>query len=157
MITARIKIGAGNIVDTYSGYGLIYVSSDNRFDAPIKSIETTSYPEEEGEHINTNIVQDAFDYKVTFLIEGYDTVNGSSTLAYVNQKIAAFNSATRLSGVLQPVTFYNDHKHIVIKGYAMPIEEATDFWKGGSGSDAAMVELTIRVIKPSECNFNASV
>ena len=44
MIKVRIKIGEGSILDSERGYGLIYLSSDNVFEAPLKAIESTSYP-----------------------------------------------------------------------------------------------------------------
>ena len=61
MIRVRLKIGDGEILDTIDGYGLIYISADSRFAAPIKEFEKTSYPEQEGENILAKTVSDAFD------------------------------------------------------------------------------------------------
>ena len=43
MIKVRLQIADGEIFDTYDKWGLIYVSSDNRTEAPIKSRESTQY------------------------------------------------------------------------------------------------------------------
>ena len=69
MIRLRLQIGDGEILDTIDGYVLVYVSADKRFAAPLKSRETTSYPEEEGEHTSSKSVDDAFDYKVTWFVK----------------------------------------------------------------------------------------
>lgn len=150
MITTQIKIGSSAKTDMYSTYGFIYISADNRLAAPIKEMEKTSYPEEEGEHIYPLAKEDAFDYKVKFLIEG-------TTLNRVNSKVATFNAALKdTSSMLKKVEFYNPDRKVKIVGYANPISEATDFWYTALNekTDSAMVELTIRVVKPSDCNFN---
>ena len=67
MITARINID-GTIRDTQY-YGLVYLDSDKVVGAPSKDFESTSYPEEEGEHIIPRTVDAAFDYKVKFFIK----------------------------------------------------------------------------------------
>ena len=67
MLTARIKIGDGEIKDTRD-YGFVYLDSDKRVGADSKGFESTSYPEEEGEHIIPKTVDAAFDYNVKFFI-----------------------------------------------------------------------------------------
>lgn len=154
MIKVRLKIGSGNVVDTTT-YGLVYLSSDHRVAAPTKGFETTAYPEEGGEHILAKTVDDAFDYKVTFFIE-------TTSLANANARIKAFNDLlyTQASGqdtkVFKEVTFYNDYKKVKIVGYPQPIDEAKEFWRDSKGNqqDVVVVEWTIRVIKPSLCDFN---
>lgn len=156
MINVRIQIESGNIVDTYTAYKFIYLSADNRVDAPVKELESTSYPEEPGKHFYKKTVSDSFDYKVTFLVES------GGSLTTVNSKIATFNSllysedSTTHVKTLKKVTFYNDYKNVKIVGYAEPIAEATDFWKdkNGRSSSFAQVELTIHVENPMECDFN---
>jgi len=157
MITVRLKIGSGSgdPVDTTT-YGLVYVSSDNILGPQEKDFEATSYPEEEGEHILNKTVDAPFDYKVKF----YVRAEGSAENA--NQKIAAFNALlySQTSGsdtkVFNRVSFYNDYKKVLIVGYPKPIAEAVDFWRDSAGKthDVVLVEWTIRVDKPSECNFN---
>lgn len=154
MISIKVQIGSGVAVDAYSQYGLIYLSSDNVTSAPSKELESTSYPEEEGEHVSDIVADDAFDYKTTFLVEG-------ATLAEVNGKVAAFNNALRTTGSITRVsklTIYNDYKGVMIVGYPRPISAATEMWRDSVGSSyaAAQVELVLRVVKPSECNFSYS-
>lgn len=159
MITARIKIGDGSIVDTQT-YGLVYLDSDKRVGAPTKGFESTSYPEEEGEHILAKTVDAAFDYKVKFFIQ-------ASSLKDVNKRIEEFNellytvetgSGTGDVKVFKQVEFYNDYKRHKIVGYAQPMAEAEDYWRDPKNqvNDVAVVELTIRVNKPSLCDFALS-
>lgn len=154
MLTARVKIGSGSIVDTRT-YGLVYLDSDKRVGAPSKGFETTSYPEEEGEHILPKTVDAAFDYIVKFFIR-------ADSLENANAKIAAFNAMlyTQASGSdtkeYNVVEFYNDYKRHKIVGYPHPIDEAQDFWRDQTNqlNDIIVVEWTIRVVKPSLCDFN---
>lgn len=158
MIKVRLKIGNGEIVDTEQAYGLIYLDSDKRVGAPSKGFESTSYPEEEGEHILPKTVDAAFDYKVKFFVQG-------TTLENANAKIVAFNAA--LHGTpnslgekeYHKVTFYNDYKRHKIVGYPSEIAEAQDFWRDRTNqvNDVIVVEWTIRVNKPSDCDFNLVV
>lgn len=155
MIKVRLQIGDGNIVDTEEEYGFIYLDSDKRVGAPSKGFEKTSYPEEEGEHILPKTVDDAFDYKVKFFIQG-------DTHADANAKIVAFNNALHgtpdSKGLKEyyQVTFYNDYKRHKIVGYPSEIAEATDFWRDRDNvvNDVVVVEWTIRVTKPSLCDFS---
>lgn len=153
MLTARLKINSGQILDITSQYGLVYLDSSKRFGPDSKGFEAVSYPEEEGEYIIPKDVDAPFDYKVKFFIQG-------DSLSTVNAKVAAFNSAlyTKSGDVktYKKVTFYNDAKRQIIVGYPKELAEATDFWKDPSGevNDIAIFEWTIRVTKPSLCNFN---
>jgi hypothetical protein len=156
MIHTDIHIAGGSKVDTYSTYGLLYISADNRLDAPYKEMDKTTYPEQAGENVYPLAIKDAFDYKITFLVEG-------TTLNAINGRISTFNSAIISSGnMFKKVTFYNYDRRVKIVGYPQPIAEAKDFWYTSLGSDtqgnvktqSAMVELVIRVVNPSECDFN---
>lgn len=154
MIRVRLKIGSGKLLDTIDGYGLVYVSSDHRFEAPLKEFEKTSYPEEAGEHIIPKTVDDAFDYKVTWFIKA------DGSLGNANAVIAHFNSLlyTQEGDVktFKQVTFYNDYKKVKIVGTPSLIQEATEFWRDANGKqhDVVCVEWVIRVSKPSLCDFN---
>ena len=154
MITVRLQIADGNIIDTAVTYGLVYISADSRFAAPIKEFEKTSYPEQEGENIHPVTVSDAFDYKVTWFIKA------DGSLGNANGVIAGFNSLlyTQEGDVktFKQVTFYNDYKKVKIVGTPSLIQEATEFWRDASGKqhDVVCVEWVIRVSKPSLCNFN---
>lgn len=161
MIRVKIKIGSssGSPVYTDSTYGLVYLDSDKRVGAPTKAFETTSYPEEEGEHILPKTVDAAFDYKVKFFIQ-------ATSLQSANAKIKAFNDAILPLGsgsgsgsgqrTANQVYFYNFYKRHLIVGYPKPMDEATEFWRDPSNqvTDVVVVEWTIRVTKPSLCNFN---
>lgn len=156
MITARIQIGDGDVLDTFKGWGLIYLSADNRTEAPIKGRAASSYAEEPGEHLDPRTVQDAFDYTVRFLIQ-----TPNSFLTSANAKIAALNQAMyeeSVSGVrtYKEVTFYNDYKRVKIVGLPDPIAEPTDFYRRQDGSvmDCVQIDLKIRVSDPTKCDFN---
>ena len=86
MINVRIKIGDGAIEDTFAAHKLIYIDADNRTEAPIKKRDVTSYAEKAGDNTDPRTVQDDFDYKVQFVIDGQD-----KDLKRVNSIIAAFN------------------------------------------------------------------
>lgn len=154
MLTARIKIGGGQITDTRE-YGFVYLDSDKVVGPKIKGYETTSYPEEEGEHILPKTVDAPFDYKAKFFIQ-------ASTVENANQLISAFNSALYTKAedsdikTYKQVEFYNDCKRHKIVGYPMPISEATDFFRDPDNqvNDVVIVEWTIRVFKPSLCDYN---
>lgn len=154
MIEVRLRIGEGKILDTVDGYGLVYVNADNRFAPPTKEREKTSYPEQEGENISAKTVDDAFDYKVTWFIKA------DGSLGNANAVIAKFNALlyTQEGDIktFKQVTFYNDYKKVKIVGIPLPIAEATEFWRDASGKqhDVVCVEWTIRVTKPSLCDFN---
>lgn len=156
MLTARIKIGDGQVVDTQT-YGLVYLDSDKVVGAPTKGFESTQYPEEEGEHIMPKTVDAAFDYKAKFFIQ-------ATTLQSANDRIAAFNALlySQEQGsdtkTFKQVEFYNDYKRHKIVGYPQPIAEATEFWRDMQNqiNDVVIVELNIRVTKPSLCDFALS-
>lgn len=150
MIRTDIHIAGGSKVDTYGTYGLLYVSADNRLDAPYKEMDKTTYPEQAGENVYPLAVKDAFDYKITFLIEG-------TSLNAINSRISTFNSAIiSSSNMFKKVTFYNYDRKVKIVGYPTPIAEAKDFWYTSLGekTQSALVEFQIRVVNPSECDFN---
>ena len=155
MLRVRIQIGDGEILDSVE-HSLVYLSADHRFAAETKGFESTSYPEEEGEHILPKTVDAAFDYKVRFY------VRAEGALENANEKIAAFNALLYTQEqdsdvkTFKLVHFYNDYKKVLIVGYPKPISEATDFWRDGSGKahDIVVVEWVIRVTKPSLCDFN---
>lgn len=154
MIRVRLKIDGSEILDTINGYGLVYVSSDHRFEAPLKEFEKTSYPEEEGEHISAKTVSDAFDYKVTWFVKA------DGSLDNANAVIARFNSMlyTQEGDIktFKQVSFYNDYKKVKVVGTPSLIQEATEFWRDANGKqhDVVQVEWVIRVSKPSLCDFN---
>ena len=155
MLRVRIQIGDGEILDSVE-HSLVYLSADHRFAAETKGFESTSYPEEEGEHVLPKTVDAAFDYKVRFY------VRAEGALENANEKIAAFNALLYTQEqdsdvkTFKLVHFYNDYKKVLIVGYPKPISEATDFWRDGSGKahDIVVVEWVIRVTKPSLCDFN---
>ena len=156
MIRVRLQINDRAILDTIEEYGLIYVSSDHRFESPIKDFDKTSYPEQEGENIIAKSVSDAFNYKVTWFVKA------DGSLDNANKVIANFNSQlySKAGGqdilTFNTVTFYNDYKKVKIVGIPSPIQEATEFWRDANGKqhDVVCVEWTIRVSKPSLCDFN---
>lgn len=157
MIRVRLQIADGEIYDTADKYGLVYISSDHRFEAPIKEFEKTSYPEQEGENIHPVTVWDAFDYKVTWFIKADTISSANAIIKYFNGSIITRDAGNDLQTFKQ-VTFYNDYKKVKIVGTPSPISEATEFWRDAQGKqhDVVCVEWTIRVSKPSLCDFNLS-
>lgn len=158
MIRVRIKIGDGAIEDTFTAHKLIYIDADNRTEAPIKKRDATSYTEKAGDNTDPRTVQDAFDYKVQFIIDGQD-----KDLKRVNSIIAAFNKklytqpANSDIRTYKEVTFYNDFKPHKIVGLPEPIAECKEFKKSRNGYEFAQVELVIHVSDPKKCNFEKSV
>ena len=155
MIDISIKIGDGDKVDTNTAFGFTYAGSDNRFEAPIKEFQKTTYADQEGENIYHKTTSDAFDYVVKFFVS-------SDNIEDANDRIAIFNQSlyTEVEGVkeFKDVTIYNTYKKNLIVGIPSLIEVATDFWRDSKGnqSDKVMVDFKIRVSKPSLCNFNYS-
>lgn len=158
MINVRIKIGDGAIEDTFAAHKLIYMDADNRTEAPIKKRDVSSYVEQAGDNTDPRTVQDAFDYKVQFIIDGQD-----KDLKRVNSIIAAFNKklytqeADSDIRVYKEVTFYNDFKPHKIVGIPEPIPECKEFKKSKNGYEFAQVEFVIHVSDPTKCNFEKSV
>lgn len=153
MIRVRLQIGGGNIRHS-DDYGMVYVSSDHRFEAPIKEFDKTSYPEQEGENIIAKSVSDAFDYKTTWFIKADGSV-GNANAVIANFNALLYNQVDGIKTFKQ-VTFYNDYKKVKIVGTPSLIQEATEFWRDANGKqhDVVCVEWTIRVSKPSLCDFN---
>lgn len=158
MINVRIQIGDGAIEDTFAAHGLIYMEADHRTEAPIKKRDVSSYIEQPGDNTDRRTVQDAFDYKVAFIIDGQDT-----DLASVNAIVAAFNaklytqptdSAIR---TYKEVAFYNDFKRVKIVGLPEPVAEPKEFKKSRNGYEFAQVEFVIHVSDPTKCDFNLTV
>lgn len=158
MINVRIKIGDGAIEDTFAAHKLIYMAADHRTEAPIKKRDTTSYAEGAGEHTDPRTVQDAFDYKVTFIIDAQNKI-----LENVNAIVAAFNAklytqpANSDIRTYKEVIFYNYYKRVKIVGLPEPIAEPKELYRTRGGYDFAQVELTIHVSDPTKCDFNLSV
>ena len=155
MINVRIQIGDGAIEDTHTAHKLIYLEADNRTEAPIKKRDVTTYAEQAGDNTDPRTVQDAFDYKVRFIIDGQD-----KDLKRVNSIIAAFNKklytqeANSDIRTYKEVTLYNDFKPCKIVGLPEPIAECKEFKKSRNGYEFAQVEFVIHVSDPTKCNFN---
>lgn len=151
----RIKIGDGAIEDTFTAHKLIYIDADNRTEAPLKAHDSTSHLGGAGEHTDPRTVQDAFDYKATFIIDGQDT-----DLKNVNAVVAAFNrklyTQTEGSAIrrYKEVTFYNDFRRVKIVGLPKPIAEPKEMKRSRNGYDFAEVEFIIHVSDPTKCDFN---
>lgn len=155
MITARLKIGDRAIEDTYDKWGFIYKDSDRAFESPVKSHDKTSYAEQQGENIDPRTVQDAFDYKIEFIIEAPNMY-----LKNVNAKIAKFNEALYSTKAGSDIRTYKQvelyHHRVKIVGIPEPISEAKDFFRHSKfgAMECAVVEWKIRVSNPKLCNFN---
>lgn len=157
MIRARIKIGDGEILDTYDFFRFIYVDADERTESPMKEFESTTYTEESGEHVDTRTVSDVFDYKVTFLIEApnKDLLNANSVIARFNRELYEIDGHVRR---FKRVEFYNDYNRVKIVGIPRLISEPKEFFRHSNGKilDCVKVEFTIHVDKPDLCDYNLS-
>ena len=153
MIKTRIQIEDGDIYDITDKFGLVYLSGDKVFAAPIKEFEESAYPEQSGKNIYPRTTDEAFEYKVTFFVK-------TDSLTRANKKIYRFNSSlyTQTGDVktFKQVTFYDDYKGVKVVGYPQPIREATEFWRDKSGklSDIVCCEWVLQVNNPSLCDFN---
>lgn len=159
MIQAKIKIGTnGEVKDTYEDYGLCYISADNTVGATTKDFEATSYPEQEGENILPKTVEEAYDFKVEFLVAAKEGLGQAA--AVVEQFNSSLYTQAEDSTVREykPVTLYIPTREVTIVGYPKPISVASDYWydKAGQKADAALVEFTIRVTQPSLCNYHSA-
>lgn len=154
MLTVRLQIAEGGIVDTQQ-YGFIYIDSDKRVGSDSKGFESTSYPEEEGEHIIPKTVDNAFDYKVKFFVQADSLKNANDKIDEFNQMLYTQDANTGVKTYKQ-VTFYNDYKRHKIVGYPLELAEASEFWRDRRNQlqDIVIVEWTIRVTKPSLCDFS---
>ena len=159
MINTRLQIpyddaSTSTVLDAFKEYGLLYLDADERLAPPTKGFEKTAYAEEEGEHIDPKTVDDAFDYKAKFLVQAKnsDLENANIIIRDFNRRLYAQEGDVK---TFHQIAFYNDYNRVKIVGYPQPIAEATDFWrdKYGNVADAVQVELTIRVTKPSLCDF----
>ena len=156
MLTAKIKIGDAQVVDTQT-YGLVYLDSDKVTGAPSKGFESTSYPEEEGEHIIPKTTDAAFDYKAKFFIQATSLQNANAIITAFNNSLYTQESGSDVKTYKQ-VEFYNIYKRHKIVGYPSPIPEAESFWRDPKNvvTDVVVVEWNIRVNRPSLCDFNYS-
>lgn len=163
MITARIRIEDGEILDTYEGWGFICMGNgddkEHRFSPPEKKRDTSSYAEQAGANVDPRTVWDEFDYKIEFLI---DTPNRNRVNA--NAKIAAWNNAVREkipgSDIMRckTVTLYDDRMRSKIVGIPEIIDTPKDFYRrqDGCAMDCVRIVLTIHVSNPNLCEFNVA-
>lgn len=157
MIDCKLKIGESPLEDMFSKWGFIYISSDTRFNAPAKKRETSKYAEESGEHVDNRTVDDAFDFKVIFLVE-----TPNRDLANANAKIAKFNKALYSTQPNSDIKTYKQveleipYKRVKIVGIPNPIDESKKFFRDKNKNvyDAVQVEWTIRVSNPKLCDFD---
>lgn len=156
MISVSIKIGEdGQIRDTLTTHGLVYLDSDKRVGPESKGFESTSYPEQPGENILPKTVDAPFDYKVKFFIQATDIKNANARIADFNSKLCTEDSQTHIK-TFKRVEFYNYYKRHKIVGYPLEISEAEEFWRDSRNQqyDVVVVELTIRVTNPTLCDYN---
>lgn len=155
MIKARIQIGDGQIYDTYEKWGFIYLSSDNRTAAPEKAMDVVNYAGANGKNVDPRVVLDAFDYKITFLIQA-----SNNDLQNANVRIKEWNDAVRESVAgsaikkCKTITLYNDHKRVKIVGIPDLIAKPTAFYRCKGVDDCVKIELTIHVYNPDKCSFS---
>lgn len=162
MITARIQIEDGEILDTYEGWGFIVMGNGDdkkHFAPPEKKRDKTSYAEEAGVHEDPRTVDDEFDYKIQFLVEA-----PNRNLVNANSRIKAWNDAVRVRKAgsdikrCKTVTLYDDRMHCKIVGIPEVMAEVGEgaFYRrqDGSAMDCVVATLTIHVSNPKLCDFD---
>lgn len=157
MLRCKIKIGSGELLDSLDEHGLVYLDSDKRVGAPARQFETVSYPERDGEDILPKSTLQPFDYKVKFFVQANSVDSANALLEAFNGQLYTTTTGTDVKTFL-PVEFVNIYKRHKIVGYPTLIDLATDYWRDPSGSvsDIVVVEWTIRVSSPQDCDFNYS-
>lgn len=159
MIKSWIQIGDGAVEDFHKRWGFIYLSSDNRFAAPERKRDSTSYAEEAGEHVDPRTVDDVFDYSARFLIEtpNKDLVNANSRIRAWNEAVRERENGSDVKRC-RTVTFHNDYKRVRIVGIPEVIGQVDekDFYRRQDGMDCVVVTLTIHVSEPRLCDFDTS-
>lgn len=158
MIKVRMQIGDEPIYDSYEKWGFIYLSSDNRTAAPEKAMDEVSYAGANGKSVDPRVVLDAFDYKITFLLQA-----ANDDLQNANVRIKEWNEAIRESVTgsstikkCKTITLYNDYKRVKIVGIPDLIAEPTEFYRCKGVDDCVKIELTIHVYDPDKCSFSIS-
>lgn len=165
MITARIQIEDGQILDTYKGWGFIVMGNGDdkkHFAPPEKKRDKSSYPEKAGVHEDPRTVDDEFDYNIQFLIEAPNL-----NLVNANSKIKAWNDAVREKAPdsdvkrCKTVTLYDDRMRCKIVGIPEIIAEVDkdDFYRRQNNDvmDCVVVNLTIHVSNPKLCEFDINL
>ena len=162
MITARIQIEDGPVLDTYRAYGFIYRVGDRRFSPPEKKRDKTSYAEEPGSHEDPRTVDDEFDYTVEFILEAPNRnfTNANSRIRAFNEAIRTVNPGSHIKQC-RTVTLYDDYKRCRITGIPEIIEEVTaDNYcrhRLGGVPDCVVFSLKIHVSDPTLCDFDLPV
>lgn len=156
---ADIQIDNGERQDTRDAFGLIYLSSDKWLAAPTRAYTASSYAEEAGEHIDNRTTEEAYDYKITFLVEVFskqinDGIHVNTRIAQLNNAMFAKSADSDILTARQ-VTIYDLTKHRKIVGFPKRISEPKDenifYYKN---QELAVIELSLRVTDPTLCDFD---
>ena len=158
MLRAKVQIegyASSAWKDTFDEFGLVYLDSDKRVGSDIRPLESISYPETPGEYVLPKTVPAAFDYKIKFFIQADSTDNANKKIKEFNSKLYTTSQGSSVR-TYRKVKFRNLYKRHEIVGYPQEIALATDFWRDKSNqvNDVVIVEWTIRVTEPQNCNFN---
>lgn len=161
MIRCGIKISNGEVKDSFTEYGLIFISSDKIFAPPTKGMLEESFVEEAGVHTDKKTVDDKFEYNVKFLIEcpNTDINNANIKIANINSLMYEQEQGSDIK-TFKEWTIHNYKDRVKITGIPSPISsvDADDFFrdKNGIQHDAVVVELKLNVINPKKCDFATS-
>lgn len=157
MIRVGIQIGNGEIEDSYDKYGLIYVSSDNRFAAPTKGMLMESIAEMAGAVTDGKTTDDVFEYKTTFLLkcQNNDHEDANQYIKALNELMYDREPDSDIK-IFKEWTIHNPYKKCRITGIPKPIEEPTFFLRDYKGNihDAVEINLILNVMNPNKCDFS---
>jgi hypothetical protein len=155
MIRVRIQIGDGDVYDTFDKYGFIYISSDNRFAAPTKDKEVTTYVDQNGENRSNKTVLDAFDYTIVFVVLSKDgQVNSAKRMVQDFNKLLYTEDENGIK-IFKTVTFYQDYKGDKIVGIPDIISEPKETYTARDEHyQGVQVEFKLRVSDPTKCSFS---
>lgn len=143
-----IVFSGTSAINIESIYGMHLVDSPDIISAPLKDYEVEDYPEKDGVVIYPYVSEKAFDYKVSLVYFG----NKETANAKVETFREAFFDGNTSPRKARYITLYNRYKKVMIKGYLSSLD-------GGDAEfdnekDTWMIDLTIKVTNPKDCNFN---
>lgn len=140
--------GGDSVHDSYDRYRWIYVDSDDAFSAPLKENDKVAY--ENGGLAYTNKYHEKeFDYKINFVARGVNRTEDDAANAYLNTFMEDIHTGEEMN----EITFYNPYKGVKIVGVYKEVEEK-NFLRREGVEDCVRIELTLRVLDPSKCDFD---
>jgi hypothetical protein len=136
-----------------TAYGMKYQKVATRYlAAPVYDFEETTYPESGVAHTHPVTAYKAFDYtlKLSMSAPNQNTTNANVLINKLNRAMR-----TAADGLLtyQTVTLWDYHNRVKVIGTPKAVTTPTTFWRDDNGEDFAVVEFTVHVADPAQCDF----